>query len=138
MSAWGTEPFDNDDVAEWTAELSEGDLRSQLFAAVAAAADWPEDELLEIPDGVSAVAAAQVIAYLLGRDKMNQTEHTADVLGIVNQQRFTPDKELIQEAVAALSRVQGEESELKELWAESKHYDDWKSVVERVKQALSA
>jgi hypothetical protein len=135
MGSWGVEPFENDDASDWAWELEEGDLRSQLFAAVAAAADWPADELMEMAEGANAVAAAQVIAHLLGREPLT---HTAELTAVLEARKFTPDKELVQEALAALERVQAEQSELEETWQESENYADWKAVLVRVRKALAA
>ena len=134
MATWGTEPFENDDASDWATELEEGDLRAQLFAAVGAAADWPVDDVLDIWDGSSAVAAAQVIAHLLGKEPLT---HTAKLARVLEKKAFTPDGELVQEALLALDRVQDAESELQSYWAESKDYAQWQAVVARIRGALA-
>src|SRR5690606_32360187 len=96
MGHWGTEPFENDDASDWAWELEEGDLRSQLFAAVSAAADWPADDYLDNLAGANAVAAAQVIAHLRGHEEL---EHTPELTQVLEARRFTPDAELVSEAL---------------------------------------
>jgi hypothetical protein len=134
VGTWGIEPFENDDASDWAWELEEGDLRSQLFAAVAAAADWPADELMETAEGANAVAAAQVIAHLLGREPLT---HTEELTAVLEARKFTPYAELIQEALAALERVQAEQSELEANWQESEDYAEWKASLVRIRGALA-
>ena len=63
MGAWGTGSFENDDAADWIAELATivPDDLTQIFVQ---AADYPS--YLEAPASRVVVAAAEVIAALSG------------------------------------------------------------------------
>ena len=66
MGAWGSGPFDNDDAADWLAELEDRGIE-----AIAAAFDAiPSDvaQYVEIPECSAAVAAAEVLAIMRGNE----------------------------------------------------------------------
>ena len=64
MGAWGTDSFANDDAMDWIAEQEANGLAAvaSAFAAVDAAAD----DYLDASIASSALAAAEVVAALLG------------------------------------------------------------------------
>ena len=63
MGAWGTGSFENDDAANWIAELGTI-VPDHLAQILVQAADYPS--YLEAPASRIAVAAAEVIAALNG------------------------------------------------------------------------
>lgn len=66
MGAWGHRTFDNDDASDWIEEL---DQSTDLFAINAAldAVASSDGGYVESPDCCKALAAAEVVAALLGR-----------------------------------------------------------------------
>ena len=76
------------------------------------------DDYLEASAASNAVAAVEIIAKLLG--KGTQTDaYTENVDKWVKEVHITPTPALIQKAKKALTRILGDNSELKELWQES-------------------
>ena len=63
MGAWGIGNFDNDDAADWVYELAESDGTDVLVAALEGATS---EGYLEAPVSCAALAAAEVVAALLG------------------------------------------------------------------------
>ena len=114
MGAWGWGTYDNDDAADWSAEVTERGLQAVEEALDAVL----EGGYVESSDGACALAAADVVARLVsGRGE--DSPYCEDVVAWVNAHPGTPAAGLISKAVRAVERVAGGESELAELWAEN-------------------
>ncbi|MDQ1656974.1 MAG: hypothetical protein QOD41_2057 [Cryptosporangiaceae bacterium] len=114
MGAWGDGPFDNDDAADWAAELDAAAPAERLDVIRAALAAAASADYLDADDGQRAVAAAAVVAAQRPGGPPLDTSYAPRILadGIVLD---VPD-ELRDLAAAALDRAAGEDSELAELW----------------------
>ncbi|MCW2502972.1 MAG: hypothetical protein JWO79_1256 [Actinomycetia bacterium] len=114
MGAWGDGPFDNDDAADWAAELDAATPAERLDVIRAALAAAASADYLDADDGQRAVAAAAVVAAQRPGGPPLDTSYAPRILadGIVLD---VPD-ELRDLAAAALDRAAGEDSELAELW----------------------
>lgn len=122
MGAWGHEPFGNDDAADWLCELLESDDHSVIETALDAVAT-DADEYREAPECSSAIAAAEIVAAMLGRPSPSLPSEAAEwVVG-----KPEPSQALVARAVRAVSAV-FQESELQELWADSEDYKSWEAV----------
>lgn len=122
MGAWSHEPFGNDDAADWLSELEESNDLSVIESALSAVTDEAE-EYLEAPQCSSALAAAEVVAALLGMPaKSLPEEATAWVSG-----KPQPTAALVAKAKGAVAAVLSS-SELQELWAESDDYSQWQAA----------
>ncbi len=111
VGAWGPGSFDNDDALDWLAELTEG---SSLGPVNTAFALVQEADYLEAPDASAAVAAAEIVAALMGRPPADLPEEAAEW---VQAHPATPGATLVTRARGSVIRVR-EDSELKELWEE--------------------
>jgi Domain of unknown function (DUF4259) len=126
MGAWGHAPFDNDDAADWVADLErapDDELLERTLTAVAAAG---ADEYVEEPDGASAIAAAEVVAAALtgSRDRLEAGGPFAEgAVAWVEARGAGVRPELAGLALTALRRVR-DKSELRELWDDA-GADDW-------------
>ncbi len=122
MGAWGTGSFENDDAADWVAELGSmaPDDLTRIFAQ---ATDNPG--YLEAPAASVVVAAAEVIAAL---NSFPATEVPAEIVQWVkNRQAATAELKAL--ALRALDRVR-RNSELKDLWLEADGLNDWTAAIE--------
>src|SRR6516225_8199058 len=66
MSIWGPGPFDNDDGADWFAELRDEPKFETVHEALQDIANPEHIGYIDVADGAEAVAAAEVLAELLG------------------------------------------------------------------------
>lgn len=66
MSIWGPGPFENDDGADWFADLRDEPSLALIREALEEIADPAHAGYIEVTDGAEAVAAAGVLAKLLG------------------------------------------------------------------------
>jgi hypothetical protein len=129
VGAWGNGSFENDDAADWLADL--GTIApDDLTKILAQTADHPG--YLEGPEASVAVAAAEVVAAWGG------SLAAAAPPGIVewtkkHPQAATPEIKAL--AVRALERVR-RNSELKDLWMEADGLNDWIAVIRELQERL--
>ena len=125
MGAWGIGHFDNDDAEDWALELEDTDSFEpveEAIAAVEAGGDY-----LEAPDASIGLAAAEVIAASLG----NPADELPDAVARVVARLDEPaEDELVARARAAVHRIVGEDSELRELWEETDDFDAWQAAID--------
>jgi hypothetical protein len=131
MGAWGVGNFDNDDAADWAYELTESVGTDVLTTALEEAGSVG---YLEAPVACIALAAAEVVAALLGNpgkalpDEMRKWVAVNDV---------EVEHDLLSLARAAVERVK-EDSELRELWQDSDQYAQWRSLQDDLIKRLGA
>ncbi len=129
MGAWGTGSLENDDAADWIAELgtlAPDDLKKIFIRA----ADDPA--YLEVPAASIAVAAAEVVAALNGSPAVGAPQ------AIVEWTKKHPQclsPELKKVASRALDRVR-RNSEVKDLWMEADGLNDWIASVQELQSRL--
>ncbi|MEM9795112.1 MAG: DUF4259 domain-containing protein [Pseudomonadota bacterium] len=127
MGTWGVHSFDNDDAADFVATLEAEKVHPPVVNAefvgetLEAVFAVPVSDLDAVV-GAKAVAAAEVIAAALGHPR-NGAEH--DPFELATSFKFYDD--YLGKAVAVLSRVRADGSELAELWADTDDTEDWHS-----------
>ncbi|MEL6870449.1 MAG: DUF4259 domain-containing protein [Pseudomonadota bacterium] len=131
MGAWGLGTFENDDALDWVYEL-EASTGSGVLNASLAAVDGAD--YLEAPEACAALAAAEVVAALIGTPSQDLPEEVTGWLA-ANQQQ--PDAELITMAHRAVSRIKSS-SELQELWEETDEYAAWQHAMDELSLRLTA
>ncbi|KIT17919.1 DUF4259 domain-containing protein [Jannaschia aquimarina] len=125
MGTWGVHSFENDDAADFIARLEAEKVHPPVVNAefVGEALEGvfavpPSD--LGAGQAATAVAAAEVIAAALGHPREGEAE---DPFELSTSFKFYDD--YVGMAVAALSRIRRDESELAELWADTDEAGDW-------------
>jgi hypothetical protein len=134
MGTWDETSFGNDKANDWAYGLEECDDLSYIDATLQRILD-AGDEYLEGPDGDEAIAAAEVVAWLLGRPTPVNA-YTKKVAEWVAAHPIQPTPELTQKAVSALDRILRPPSELLELWEESGS-DRWTASVADIRARLT-
>ena len=122
MGAWGSGSFENDDAADWLAQLGTigPDDLTKIFDK---ATDDPA--YFEAPAASIVVAAAEVVAALNGCPVKEVPPEI--VKWTTNRQ--APSRELKALALRALDRVR-KNSELKDLWLEADGLNDWTAQIQ--------
>jgi hypothetical protein len=118
MGSWGDGPFENDTAADWSAELdaaAPGERAEVIRSALAGAT--ANGDYLDADLAQAAIAAAAVVAAQRPGGPPLDPAYAPQLIsdGIVLE---LPD-EIRELAVAALDRVGGADSELRELWDEA-------------------
>jgi hypothetical protein len=131
MGAWGAGSFDNDDAHDWVYELEESGVDA-IHSALAEVIDG--GGYVEAPECSMAIAAAEVVAAVLGRPtRAALPEGARSFLAT----RPPVDLDLADRARAAIDRVLAPDSELRDLWEESDSFATWKRGLVELRSRLS-
>jgi len=135
MGAWDTDSFGNDMVCDWTYGLEGIDDLSLVEQTIEQVLEVGS-EYLESFEAEKAIAAAEVIARLLGNwGQRNVYSESVDAW--VEAHELMPAPELVQKAQDAIDRLLTPPSELLELWQDSDELDSWKGSVLDLKARLT-
>ena len=121
MGAWGTGSFENDDAMDWLAEVEDAEDTDLVLDTLQAVLD---SDYVEADDASRAVAAAEVVAAMLGKGAPRLPKEVAAWA----KGQGAPDAELVTAAKAAL-KVVLEGSELRSLWDDSDEADRWEAGI---------
>ena len=132
MGTWGTGSFENDSAADFIKEVVE-DGAVALREALEVVLD-PELDYIEVEEGSRAIAAAEIIAAITSGDHRNITD--ADLLSWVEEANASSLSGQREQALDAVDRVLGPDSELPELWEDSDDQRDWQRDVQRLRSSL--
>ncbi|HET7419467.1 MAG TPA: DUF4259 domain-containing protein [Candidatus Dormibacteraeota bacterium] len=134
MGAWGVLAFDNDHACDWAYELDGASDLSPVesaFAEVEAAGAGN----LEPGPACNALAACEVLARLRGRPGYTNA-YTEEVDDWVKDHPITPPPTLVARAEAAIARILGSDSELRQLWEEAGD-EEWRAAVDDLRVRMS-
>ncbi len=122
--AWGTGPFENDGALDWAWELEASIGPAVIVAALDSAAD--AKSYIEAPSGSYAIAAAEVLAALVGKPS---EALPPEVTAWTKNQSFKPSPDLLRNSRLAIANVMdANRSELAQLWSESGDLNqEWRS-----------
>ena len=133
MGTWSHEPFGNDTANDWASELEgttdlsviEKTIDNVLIA----------DRYIGALEATKAVAAAEVIANLLGKSTQSDA-YTEKIDAWVQQVSIKPSPALRTKAVQALQRIVGNKSELRDLWDEVPMGQVWLQSIAALQAAI--
>jgi hypothetical protein len=134
MGAWGVLAFDNDDANDWAYDLdgvSDLSLVESAFEQVEAVGTGYLDQ----SQACNALAACEVLARLRGQPGYRNA-YTDKVDQWVAAHRIDPPSGLIARGEAAIVRILGPESELRELWEEAGDHE-WRAAVDDLQSRIS-
>lgn len=116
MGAWGSGTFDNDSAADFAHEFEDLD-RDEGIALItdAIASVFDEEEYLDSDIAVDALVACEALARLGGQGG-EQSPYSETLDTWVAQHPGPPTREQVEQGLAAIDRILGEQSELPELW----------------------
>ncbi|RYD35262.1 MAG: DUF4259 domain-containing protein [Verrucomicrobiaceae bacterium] len=114
MEAWDAGSFGNDTASDWVYALEECADLSFIEDTLQGILDVG-GRYMNALDGAEAVAAAEVVAWLLGRPTPVDSDSQC-VAEWVASHPLAPPPALVGKALAVIHRIQGRRSELAELW----------------------
>ena len=131
MATWTVDTYGNDYALDWAQDLQE----TSNLEAIESTLDYALGEgELEAPFGAEALAAIDVLSRLQGKAGAEaMAEIDAWVAG--RKQKVSPM--LAGKAARAIERVLGADSELRQLWQESEHYEEWRGAVLALRARLA-
>jgi hypothetical protein len=124
MGAWNSKPFGNDTAGDWLGELEKAKDESVIQSALEAVLG--SEGIPDAPACDEAVAAATVVEAAR-RQPLGKLPPEARQW--VSEHGFVPADSLVKQAIAVIKRIVGE-SELRELWLESKSSAKWQKQME--------
>ncbi|MGZ3426454.1 MAG: DUF4259 domain-containing protein [Polyangia bacterium] len=136
MGAWGLLAFDNDDACDWAFGLEEATDLSLVESTLDEVAD-AGDEYLDSVAAANALAACEVVVRCLGNPGY-QNAYTKNVDEWVARRKLTPSAALLKRAEAAIERILGDRSELRQLFDEADQGPAWRASVEDLRRRLRA
>lgn len=131
MASWGFGSFENDDAADWAADLAEMGEVALIDEALERVLD-AESDYIEAPDASCALAAAEVVAALQGRPGFD----LPDELRSWVEGKPSPEGAVVKKARQAVAAIK-KGSELRDLWEESDSLEDWQPIVDDLERRLS-
>lgn len=130
MGTWDATPFGNDEANDWAYGLDDVDDLSLIEAAF----DVVSEGYIESFEGASAIAAAEVLAWLIGRPG-ERNAYTEKIAVWAEAHPVEVGSAVIERAVSAVQRVLSPDSELVELWGAQ---PEWRAAVEGVMERLNS
>lgn len=116
MGAWDATVFGNDEAADWAGDLVDADDEQRVRDALERAVAPDSVEYLESFEGAATLAAAEVVAAAAGRPTAANAYNENALAWAAGRSGLV---ELAPLAARAVERVLAENSELRELWAET-------------------
>ena len=139
MGTWAVGPFGNDFAQDWAEDLQESKDLYFIEETLNNVLQAETTEYLEAPYGAEALAAVETLSRLYGRggaadeDSAAVDEWVAAVLP-----KFKPRPDIADKARRALVLVLSDASELRELWEDSEHFDEWRASVDDLSARMAA
>ena len=133
MGCWAIGSFGNDDAADWISDLTQQKDLSLVRESIAELLAF--DGYLDAPYATQALAAIEVVAAVLGRPTA-AAQSQEELMSWVANTRASADPELVSQCLAAIDRISGPESELRELWEDTDDFQEWQADVAKLRSRV--
>jgi len=136
MGTWAVDAFGNDYAQDWAQDLQEISNLDAVEDTLNTALDTGAGEL-EAPFAAEALVAIEVVARLQGKGGAASEDSAAvDQWVGARKPKARRRADLEEKALQAIARILSDQSELRELWAESEHYEEWRASVEDLRARI--
>jgi hypothetical protein len=136
MGTWAVDAFGNDYAQDWAQDLHETSNLDAVEDTLNTALDTTASEL-DAPFAAEALVAIEVLARLQGKGGARSDDSAAvDEWVAARKPKAKPRADLADKARRALERILSDQSELRELWEDSEHYEEWRAAVEDLRARL--
>lgn len=133
MGTWAVDAFGNDYAQDWAQDLQEISNLDAVEDTLDTALDASAGEL-EAPFAAEALVAIEVLARLQGKGgAASDDSATVDEWVEARKPKARRRVDLEDKALQAIARILSDQSELRQLWAESEHYEAWRASVEELR-----
>ncbi len=133
MGTWGAGSFDNDDGSDFAIEFEQDGME-----ALELAFDIVDEDYLEGPAAQRAIAAAEIL-MLCKAGVSDEAAITPELYEAIERHasEIRPRLATLRKlALAALDRVEAEQSELKQLWEEG-DASEWQAAIDGLRERLA-
>jgi len=127
MGTWSVDTFGNDAACDWVGSF----LDSPGLATVASAIEGvnKSDGYLDSYDACECLAACEVIARIQGKWGLRNA-YSERLDAWIEAHPTDVPRGLVADADAAIERILGADSELRELWDEGGNNEDWRNAID--------
>lgn len=141
MSAWGMKTFENDGAMDWLGEFLDAPSETRILNALSAQPTVIQPGLIgklmgkksvSIPgelDGEKVLAAAEVVASILGRPSTTNPDE------LNNPPSISIRPATVSTALSAIDEIM-KDSNLRDCWQETEDFQAWKTEVEDLRTRL--
>jgi hypothetical protein len=141
MGAWGIKTFENDGAMDWLGDFLEEPSEKRILDTFSPQSNVIQPSFIgklmgkkaeSIPrelEGDEVLAAAEVVASILGRPSTNNPDE------LKSPPSITLSPTTVAKALAAIDAIM-QESNLKECWEETDDFQAWKAEVEDLRTRL--
>ncbi|MBV6319566.1 DUF4259 domain-containing protein [Duganella violaceipulchra] len=137
MATWAVDAFGNDYAQDWAEDLGQISNLEAVENTLDTALD-NAGETLDAPFAAEALVAIEVLARLQGKGGERSEDSAAvDEWVDARKAKARVRTDLAEKAGRAIERILSEQSELRELWADSEHYADWRAAVEELRGRIA-
>ena len=136
MGTWAVDAFGNDYAQDWAQDLAETSNLDAVEDTLDTALDDSGGEL-EAPLAAEALVAIEVLARLQGKGGAHSEDSAAvDDWVAARKPKAKPRADLAEKARRAIDRILSAQSELRELWEDSEHYEAWRAAVDELRARI--
>ncbi len=136
MGAWGNRGFDNDCAMDFVGDFLDAPKVKLLDEAFRKITDAPSDKYLEAPDCEEAIAAAEIVAALVGSPIADVPDRLASWIRD-GSSSFRADPAILALAIQSVRRI-STQSELQELWADVDESEPWQREMADLERRLNS
>lgn len=140
MGTWAVGPYGNDFAQDWAEDLQESRDLYFIEDTLNNVLQAETTEYLEAPFGAEALAAVETWSRLQGKGGAKDEDSAAvdEWVAEVQAKLSKPRADIADKAIRVLTLVLSEASELRELWEDSEHFEEWRASVADLRRRLSA
>jgi hypothetical protein len=139
VGTWAVGPFGNDFAQDWAEDLQESKDLYFIEDTLSNVLKAETTEYLEAPFGAEALAAVETLLRLYGRGGVvDEDSARIDEWVTALAAKFKPRPDIVDKARRALVLVLSEASELRELWEDSEHFNEWSASVQDMSARMPA
>ncbi|MDI9882765.1 DUF4259 domain-containing protein [Flectobacillus longus] len=138
MGAWGFKYYEDDDAYDFMDEIEESKSPKELIEDALDTAI--ESDFIDSTEGNAVIVSATYIDRQTKGTKFSESD-TGEILDVDTFPERNPNidlSDLKENAVLALKKLLGEDSELNELWLENEEdYPSWRQGIEKLIERLT-
>ena len=140
MGTWAVGPYGNDFAQDWAEDLQESRDLYFIEDTLNNVLQAETTEYLEAPFGAEALPAVETWSRLQGKGGAKDEDSAAidEWVAEVQAKLSKPRADIADKAARALALVLSDASELRELWEDSEHFNEWLASVTDLQRRLSA
>lgn len=136
MGAWGTGSFENDDAHDWLNDFFDAPSLAAVEEPLKIAAEFDAREYLEMPECGAAVAAAEIVAGLVGTPNPDMPDDLKQWVQGQQEQNLASGLRFVNLAQRAVARVRFD-SEMKDSWIDEDLRQKWYAEMTNLETRLS-